>query len=48
MCHTNKVNGFNLNDNSTILLDSCVDLTKDYYENTQKNPITFNSKKNRY
>ena len=45
MCHTNEVNGFNLNNNSTILLDSCVDLTKDYYENTQKNPITFNSKK---
>ena len=44
MCHTNEVNGFNLNNNSTILLDSCVDLTKDYYENTQKNPIIFNSK----
>lgn len=42
--HQNEVNGFNLNDNSTILLDSCVDLIKNYSKYAQKNPIKFNSK----
>lgn len=45
MCHSNEVNGFNLNNNSTILLDSCVNLTKDYSVNAQKNPILINSEK---
>lgn len=45
MCHQNEVNGFKLNDNSTILLDSCVDLTKNYSRNAQKNPINFNFNK---
>ena len=32
MCRPNEVNGFNLDGKSTILLDSCVDLTKNYSE----------------
>ena len=48
MCHQNEVNGFNLNDNSTILLDSCIDLTKNYSRNGQKNPINFNFNKMLY
>lgn len=39
ICHSNDVNGFNLNNNSTILLDSSVDLTKDYAVNSQEIPI---------
>lgn len=42
MCYPNEVNGFNLNNKSTILLNSSVDLTKDYPVNTQKIPIDFN------
>lgn len=40
--NSNEVNGFNLDNNSTILLDSSVDLTKDYIINTQEIPIAFN------
>ncbi|WP_458405495.1 hypothetical protein [Methanobrevibacter sp.] len=40
--HSNEVNGFNLNNNSTILLDSSVDLTRDYPVNLQEIPIDFN------
>lgn len=42
ICHSNEVNGFNLNHNSTILLDSSIDLTKDYPVNTQEIPIKLN------
>ena len=43
MCYPNEINGFNLNNKSTILLNSSVDLTKDYSVNTQKISIDFNS-----
>ena len=42
MCYHNEINGFNLNNKSTILLNSSVDLTKYYPVNTQKIPIDFN------
>lgn len=42
ICHSNEVNGFNLNNNSTILLDSSIDLTKDYPVNTQEIHIKLN------
>ena len=42
MYDLNEINGFNLNNKSTILLNSSVDLTKDYPINTQKIPIDFN------
>lgn len=42
MCYPNEINGFNLNNKSTILLNSSVDLTKCYPVNTQKIPIDFN------
>lgn len=42
ICHSNEVNGFNLNNNSTILLESSVDLTKVYPVNAQEIPIGFN------
>lgn len=42
ICHSNDVNGFNLNNNSTILLDSSIDLTKDYPVNMEKISTDFN------
>ena len=42
MCYPNEVNGFNLNNKSTILLNSSVDLTKDYPVITQKIPVNLN------
>ena len=42
ICNSNEVNGFNLNNNSTILLDSSVDLTKDYSVTTSEIPTDFN------
>lgn len=35
--HPNEVNGFNLNKNSTILLVSCIDLTKHYSTKSSEN-----------
>ena len=44
ICYSNEVNGFNLDNNSTILLDSSIDLTKDYPVNPQEILIGFDLK----
>ena len=43
ICHPNDVNGFNLNNNSTILLDSSVDLTREYQVNSEEIHIDLHS-----
>lgn len=42
--YSNKINEFDIDNNSTILLDSSIDLTKDYSVNLQEIPISFDFK----